>query len=103
MLIPLWEFAPCWWQLACPDTNHFSDNVVDWVWLRRDDPTLFQVGIAPGRAVLPPDYPAMVIRVDFTETKSSPLLIKRERCIRGANPNLAASLGTGSSKVASSG
>ena len=28
MLIPLWESVP-WWQVVSPDTNHFSDNVVD--------------------------------------------------------------------------
>ena len=46
MLIPLWESAP-WWHLVCPDTNNFSKYVVDWVWLPRDDQTLFVAGNAP--------------------------------------------------------
>ncbi len=54
MLIPLWKSAPRW-QLVCPDTNHFSNNMDDWVWLPRDDPTLFEAGIAPERSVLPHD------------------------------------------------
>jgi hypothetical protein len=41
ILIPLWESDP-WWQLVCPDTNHFYDNIVDWVLMPRDDPTLFE-------------------------------------------------------------
>ena len=86
MRISLWEFVP-WWQLVCPDTNHFSDNMVDWAWLHRDDPTLFVVGTAPGRAVLSPDWPTMLDRVDFTETRSSPLPSKRERFIRGGCPS----------------
>ncbi len=86
-----------------PDTNHFADNVVDWVWLPRDDPSLFVAGTAPGRAVLPPDWPVMAVRVDFTETRSPILLNKRERCIRGAAEVAATSLGTGNRKVAVSG
>ena len=85
MLIPLWDSAP-WWQLMCPDTNHFSDNVVDWVWLPRDDLTLFEAGIAPGRSVLPPDGTTMAVRVEFTEPMSYPLLSKRNRCVRGGCP-----------------
>ena len=54
MLIPFWESAP-WWQLVCPDTNYFCNNVVDLAWLPRDDPTLFETGTAPGRSVLPPN------------------------------------------------
>ena len=69
-MIPLLKSAPGW-QLICPDTNHVADNVVDWMWLPRDDPSLFVAGIAPGRAVLPPDWPVMAVRVDFTESRSS--------------------------------
>ena len=71
----------------CPDTNHFADNVVDWVWLPRGDPILFVAGTALGRAVLPPDWPVMAVRVDFTESRSSTFLNKRERCIRGDCPD----------------
>ena len=48
------ESAP-WWQLVCPDTVHFANNAVDWVWLPTDDSSLFVAGTAPGRVVLPPD------------------------------------------------
>ena len=75
----------------CPDTNHFFDNVVDWVWLLRDDPTLFEAGTAPGRSVLPPDWPIMAVRVDFTEPGSHPLLNKRDRCVRGGCPDCGSS------------
>ena len=86
MLIPLWDSAP-WWQLVCPDTNHFSEFVVDWVALPRGDPSLFVAGSAPGRSVLPPDRPTMAVRVDFREAQFSsvPLLHKRERCVRGGS------------------
>ena len=86
MLIPLWESAP-WWQLVCPNTNHFSNNVVDWVWLPSDDLSLLVAVTAPRRAVLLHDWPVMAVRVDFMETRSSPLLSKRERCIREGFPD----------------
>ncbi len=84
MLIPLWDSAP-WWQLVCPDTNHFSEFVLDWVALPRGDPSLFVAGTAPGRSVPSPDWPTMAVRVDFREARlsSAPLLNKSERCIRG--------------------
>ncbi len=64
MLIPFWKSAP-WWQLVCPDACHFAECVVDWVWLPRDDPSLFVAGTAPGRAVLPPVWQFMAVRLDF--------------------------------------
>ncbi len=84
MLIPMWDSAP-WWQLVCPDTNHLSEFVVDWVALPRGDPTLFVAGTAPGRSVLPPDWSTMAVRVDFKEARPSPVLLlnKSERCVRG--------------------
>jgi len=102
MLIPLRESAP-WWELVCLDTNNFVDNVADWAWLPRDDSSLFVAGTAQGRAVLPPDWPFMVVRVDFTEPRPAPFLNKRERCIRGVAPTTAASLGIANSKVGVSG
>jgi phytoene dehydrogenase-like protein len=74
MLIPLWDSAP-WWQLVCPDTNHLSEFVVDWVALPRGDPSLFVAGTAPGRSVLPPDWPTMAVRVDFREARPSSVLL----------------------------
>ena len=85
MLIPLWESTP-WWQLACPDAAHFAECVVDWVWLPRSDPALFVAGTAPGRAVLPPDWKFMAVRIDFLGGNSTDTLGKRERCNRGGCP-----------------
>ncbi len=82
MLISLWESAP-WWQLVYPDTDHFADNVVNWVWLPKDDSSLFVAGTALGRAVLPPDWSVMTARIDFTEPRSAPFLIEWDRCIPG--------------------
>jgi hypothetical protein len=82
MLIPLWESAP-WWHLVCPDVSHLFDRVVDWLPLPKGDPSLFVAGTAPGRAVLPPDWPILTDRLDFSGTRSSTPLSKRERCFRG--------------------
>jgi len=55
MLVTLWECVT-WWGLAVPDAAHFSEEVVDWVWLPRGNPSLFIPGGAPGgRNILPPD------------------------------------------------
>ena len=103
MLIPLLESAP-WWQLVCPYTDHFADNVVDWVWLPINDSSLFVAGTAPRRAVLPPDWPVMAVRVDFTEPRFAPFLNKRDRCIREEAASIAAaSRGTANSKAGVSG
>jgi hypothetical protein len=58
---------------------------VDWVWLPRDDPNLFIGGRAPGRTILPPNWPLMAVRVDFSqrEGQSRRVLSKRDRCIQG--------------------
>ncbi len=71
---------------TCADINHFSINGVERVWLPRDDPTLLLAGTAPGWPVMPPDWPTMVVRVDFTELRSFPILNKRNRRIRGGCP-----------------
>ena len=58
---------------------------VDWVWLPRDDPNLFIEGRAPGRMILPPNWPLMAVRVDFSqrEGQSRRVLSKRDRCLQG--------------------
>ncbi len=78
MLIPLWESAP-WWQLVSPDACHFAECVLNWVWLLRDDPSLFVAGTTPGRAVLPPDWQFMAVRLDFSRDSTAGTLGKRER------------------------
>jgi len=82
MLIPIWESAP-WWQLVCPDASHFADCVVDWFPFPRGDLSLFVAGTALGWAVMPPDWPILAVRLDFSGSKSSPPLSKRDRCFRG--------------------
>jgi hypothetical protein len=67
MLIPLWESAP-WWHLVFPDASHLFDCFVKWLPLPRGHLTLFVVGTAPGRVVMPPDWPILTIRLDFSET-----------------------------------
>ncbi len=47
VLVPLWESAT-WWGLDVPYGAHFSEEVVHWVWLPRDDPSLFVPRPAPG-------------------------------------------------------
>jgi len=85
MLITLWESAP-WWQLVCPCACHFVECVVDWIWLPKDDTSLFVAGTAPGRAVLPPDWQFMAARIDFSRGSTAGTLGNRERCIRGGCP-----------------
>ena len=47
MLVPMRELAT-WWGLVVPYAAHFSEEVVDWVWLPRGDPSLFIPGGTPG-------------------------------------------------------
>ena len=82
MLVPFWESAT-WWQLLTPEVGHFSDHIVDWVWLPREDPSLFCPGEAPGGPVEPPNWPVLAIRVDFSGAGASAPLSKRDRCIGG--------------------
>ena len=82
MLVPLWKSAT-WWQLIAPEVGHLSDRVVDWLWLPRGDPHILCPGAAPGRAIEPPDWPIMAIRVDFSQAGSAARLCKRGRCLLG--------------------
>ena len=83
ILVPLWDSAT-WWLLVAPDAVHLSDAVLDWVWLPREDPTLFVPGVAPGgRTVAPPDWPVLALRVDFSKQRSQRPLSSRQRCLRG--------------------
>jgi hypothetical protein len=83
VLVPLWESAT-WWGLVVPDGAHFSEEVVDWVWLPRDDPNLFVPGSAPGgQEIVPPDWPVMAVRVDFSAGGDRRRIPLRGRCIHG--------------------
>jgi hypothetical protein len=83
VLVPRWESAT-WWGLVLPDAAHFSEEVVDWVWLPRKDPGLFIPGGAPGgRDVLPPEWPFMAVRVDFSPGADRRRIPLRDRCIHG--------------------
>ncbi len=51
----LWESAT-WWMLLVPDTIHFTEGVVDGVWLPMMEPSLFVLGFGNGgRDIAPPD------------------------------------------------
>ena len=66
-----------------PDMVHLSENVVDWVWLPRVDPTLFLHGVAPGRQVVAPDWQVMAVRLDFSTPNGEAFTLSpRERCVR---------------------
>ena len=67
VIVPLWE-SSTWWGLVVPDSVHLADEIVDWVWLDKSDPGLFVPGSAPaGRAIVPPGWPLLAVRVDFSE------------------------------------
>jgi hypothetical protein len=40
VIIPLWA-SFTWWHLIAPDAVFLSEFVVDWIWLPRNDPSLF--------------------------------------------------------------
>jgi hypothetical protein len=69
--------------LIAPDAIHLSNHVVDWMWLPRNDASLFVPGQTPGgRVVSPPDWQIMAFSVDFSSDQPARLLSKRERCIQ---------------------
>ena len=83
IIVPFWV-SSTWWGLVAPDAIHLADEVVDWVWLDRADPDLFVPGSAPGgRAVVPPDWPLLAIRVDFSEAGALRRLSLSNRCLNG--------------------
>ena len=93
LLVPLWESAT-WWQLVTPEVGHLSDCIVDWVWLPREDPSLFCPGTVPGRPVEPPNWPVMAVRVDFSQGRATAPLCKRDRCIEGGCSACCSSVGS---------
>ena len=83
MIVPLWE-SSIWWGMVVPDSLHLDYEVVDWVWLVCSDPDLFVPGSAPGgRAVVPPDWPLLAVRVDFSEAGANRRISLRDRCLKG--------------------
>ena len=85
VLIHMWE-SSTWWHLVAPDGRYLSEIVVDWVWFPRGDPNLFIGGTAPGRTLLPPYWPLLTIRVDFSQGEarlSRHVISKRDRCLQG--------------------
>ncbi len=76
IIVPFWTSAT-WWHLIAPDELHLFDCVVDWVWLPRNDPSLFVKGIAQnGRDISPPSWQVMALRVDFSAIGSTTNLSK---------------------------
>ncbi len=45
IIVPLWTSAT-WWHLIALDAFHLFEYVIDWVWLPRNDPSLFVKGVA---------------------------------------------------------
>ncbi len=82
IMAPLWTSAT-WWHLIAPDAFHFSEFVVDWVWLPKNDPSLFVQGAAQnGRAISPPSWRIMPHRAGFSLNIFFVKLCKRVRCIQ---------------------
>jgi hypothetical protein len=83
VLVPLWR-SSTWWGLLAPDGVHFSEEVVDWVWLPRGEHSLFVPGSGPGgKDVVPPDWPVMAVRVDFSPGGDLRRIPLHERCVQG--------------------
>ena len=67
-----------------PNAAHLANEVVEWVWLDMIDPDLFVPGSAPGkRAAVPPDWPLLAIRVDFSEAGAHRRIPLCDRCLKG--------------------
>ena len=82
IIIPIWS-SSTWWHLIAPDAIHLSKHVVDWMWLPRNDTSIFVPGQTPGgRVIYPPDWQIMAVRVDFSSSQPGFMLSKRERCIQ---------------------
>ena len=83
VLVPLWR-SSTWWGLLAPDGVHFCEEVVDWVWLPRGEQSLFVPGSGPGgKDVVPPDWPVMAVRVDFSPGGDRRRIPLHERCVQG--------------------
>eukprot|EP00854_Cymbomonas_tetramitiformis_P012319 gene12319-biopygen12671 len=68
IIIPYWT-SRHWWPILCPDGQHFAPFVRDWRELPRDTAeALFLPGAgrANERAVGPPNFRVMALRVDFS-------------------------------------
>ena len=83
VLVPLWELAT-WWGLVVPDGAHFSEEVVNWVWLPRDNPSLVVHESAPGgKDIVPSDWSVMDVRVDFSTGGDRRRIPLRDICVHG--------------------
>ncbi len=83
VIVPIWE-SSTWWGLVVPNPAHLANEVVDWVWLDRSDPDLFVPESAlGGRAVVPPDWPLLAIRVDLSEAGAHRIIPLFDRCLKG--------------------
>jgi len=83
IIVPRWT-STTWWHLIAPDAIHLSKFIVDWMWLPRNDPSLFVADHTPGGRVIisPPDWQSMALLVDFSDTHPNYRLSKRDRCIQ---------------------
>jgi len=66
MVVPVWQ-SSTWWGLFARDGVHFAEEVVDWVWLRKEEHILFVLGSSPGgKDVVSHDWYEFAVRVDFS-------------------------------------
>jgi hypothetical protein len=83
IIVPFWV-SSTWWGLVAPDADHLANGVVNLVWLDMSDPDLFVPGSAHGgRAVAPPDWPLLAVRVDFSEAGDRRRIPLCDRCLKG--------------------
>ncbi len=69
---------------VCAGWRSFFEEVVDLVWLTRGDPNLFVLGSGPGgRDVVPPDWPYMAVRDDFSAGGDRRRIPLRNMCVHG--------------------
>jgi hypothetical protein len=72
IIVPLWT-SSTWWHLISPDALHLSEFVIDWIWLPKNDLSLFVSEQTPGgRVISPPYWQIMALRVDFSSNSNCP-------------------------------
>ncbi len=84
VLFSLWESATWRGGLVMPDGAHFSEEVVDWVWLPRNDPSLFVPSATPGgKDIVPSDRLDKAVHIDFVTGGDLKRIPLRDRCVHG--------------------
>ena len=82
LIVPFWTSATLE-HLIAPDAKHFSELVIDCMWLPMNDSSLFVSGkTASGCIISPPNWQTTALRVDFSSSQPNRVLSKRDRCIQ---------------------